>query len=108
MRPINARPKYDGVTRAGVEAQEEREAIYLRDRGICLACRKPVAFVDFEVAHRVADTKSNRRRYGDAVVDHPLNKATTHRGACNDAMNCGFRPAECEAIVRAIEAQDGR
>lgn len=58
----------------------------------------------FQVAHRIADTKCNRKRFGAEIIDHQLNKATTHAGKCNDAMNCGFNPAKCAAIVDAIKA----
>lgn len=81
---------------------EDRMRIYLRDYGICQACGKPVGVNEFEVAHRIANTIANRKRYGDEVVDHPLNKATTHPGRCNSAMNCGFRPDDCMRIVEAI------
>ena len=84
------------------EQHEERLRIYARDHGICQACGDPVAIDSFEIAHRIANTIANRRRFGAEVVDHHLNKATTHQGRCNDAMNCGFRPDECRRIVEAI------
>ena len=84
------------------EQHEERLRIYARDRGICQACGLPVVVNNFEIAHKIANTVVNRRRFGDEVIDHPLNKATTHPGRCNSAMNCGFRPDECRRIVEAI------
>jgi len=86
------------------EQAEERLRIYARDHGICQACGETVPMDGFEVAHRIANTASNRKRYGDRVIDHPLNKATTHPGRCNSAMNCGFRPDECRSIVEAVKA----
>lgn len=84
------------------EIHEERLAIYSRDGGICQACGEPVDVNAFQVAHRICKSKANRKRWGDAVIDHPLNKATTHAGRCNDAMNCGFNPEKCREIVEAI------
>lgn len=84
------------------EQAEERLGIYTREHGICQACGKPVPMGSFEVAHRIANTVGNRKRFGAEVIDHPLNKATTHPGRCNDAMNCGFKPDECKRIVEAI------
>jgi hypothetical protein len=78
---------------------EERLAIYARDHGICQHCHKSVPIDAFEVAHRIANTKSNLKRFGVFVIDSPHNKATTHRGACNSGMNCGFRPDACAKIV---------
>lgn len=102
MRPLDAHAKYDGITRKGLDAYDERRAIYLRDRGTCQACKRPVAFSDFELAHRIANTKANWRRWGSWVIDHPLNTCVAHRGRCNDACNIGGRPVECQALVQKI------
>lgn len=88
--------------RGWYDLYEERIRIYVRDHGICQACGEPVDINIFQVAHKIANTLSNRKRFGDEVIDHPLNKATTHPGRCNDKMNCGFRPDECAEIVEAI------
>lgn len=90
--------------RAHFELWEERLRIYSRDGGICQACGEPVDINSFEVAHKIANTKANRKHYGEAIIDHPLNKATTHAGRCNSAMNCGFKPDKCHEIVTAIQA----
>ena len=108
MRPAGILPRYDGITRKGLEAYEERRAIYLRDRGLCQACMKSVAFSDFELAHRIANTKANRRRWGAEVIDHPLNKCIAHRGRCNDECNIGGRPASCAELVEQIKAARSR
>lgn len=97
MRPCTARPKYEGITRAGLDASDERAAIYARDGGRCRSCGERVPWGEFELAHRIANTKANRARWGDAVIDHPLNRVVTHRGACNDACNIGGNPGECRA-----------
>lgn len=62
---------------------------------------------DMELSHRIADTKPNRRRYGVNIVDHVFNKALVCPGlrggvSCNDAMNCGNKPATAAALVRRI------
>ena len=88
--------------RKRLEQYEERLCIYSRDHGISQACGEPVSINEFEIAHKICQSIANRKRYGDEVIDHPLNKATTHPGRCNSAMNCGFRPDECRRIVEAI------
>lgn len=88
--------------RSRLEVYEERLAIHTRDLGICRSCGRPVGVNSFQVAHRIANTVANRKRYGAEIIDHPLNKATTHAGRCNDAMNCGFNPEKCREIVEAI------
>jgi hypothetical protein len=87
-----------------IEVYEERLAIHARDRGICQTCGEPVSVNHFEVAHKIANSVANRKRYGDEVVDSPVNKATTHRGRCNSGQNCGNNPMKCAEIVRAVEA----
>jgi hypothetical protein len=63
------------------------------------------------VAHRIANCVWAIAKYGREVIDHPLNKATTHPGRCNDAMLCTYRDAEREALVaeirKAIEGGTG-
>jgi len=83
---------------------EERLSIYSRDGGICQACGLPVDINSFEVAHRIASTVSNTKRFGKQVIDSPHNKACTHRGRCNDALNCGFKPDKCAEIVALVQA----
>lgn len=82
---------------------EERLAIYSRDGGICQHCHAPVSIHAFEVAHRIAQGKANRKKWGDAIIDHPLNKAITHRDACNSGMNIGHNPMACAVLVAKIE-----
>ena len=41
-------------------------------------------------------------KYGREVIEHPLNKACTHPGACNDGMLITFRPVERERLAQAI------
>ena len=94
--------------RERLERHEERLRIYARDRGVCQACGETVDINSFDVSHRIADTVANRKHWGAQVIDHPLNKATTHAGACNDAMNCGFKPDKCREIVEAISSNKER
>jgi len=86
------------------ELHEERMALYSRDKGICQFCGLPVGINEFQVAHRIAQTKTNYHRFGKAVIDSQTNKAVTHPGRCNDGMNCGFNPAKCREIVEQVEA----
>ncbi len=81
---------------------EERIELYLRDSGICQTCNSPVSIDDFEIAHKIANTKANLKRWGKSVIDSPKNKATTHRGACNSAQNIGFNPEKSKALAEEI------
>lgn len=81
---------------------EQRIEVYTRDYGRCQSCGELVPFDAFETAHRIADTKANRKRWGAAVVDHTMNLATTHRGRCNDAQNIGYNPVQSATLAHFI------
>jgi 5-methylcytosine-specific restriction endonuclease McrA len=91
--------------RASFETHEERLAIYERDHGLCAYCGRPVDINSFTVAHRIARTKAMLKKYGREVIEHPLNKATTHPGACNDLIQCTNRPVEREHLASLIRAR---
>jgi hypothetical protein len=57
----------------------------------------------FTVAHKICNSKAMRHKYGDRVIDHRLNKATTHPWRCNDAQNIGNNPGKCAELIRRIE-----
>jgi hypothetical protein len=97
------RPKYDGHTRAGLDLADEREAIYLRAGGDCETCKLVCPLQVGQVAHKIANTIANRKRYGDRVIDSIYNKAWTHPGRCNSAQNCGGKPNKCAEIVALVE-----
>ena len=86
------------------ETHEERIQLYEKSNGICQYCRRLVDINSFTVAHRIANTKSNRKKYGNEIIDHPLNKAVTHPGNCNDGMNIGMNPVKCRALAMRIKA----
>ena len=88
--------------RERLETHEQRLKIYERDEGTCRYCRKAVDINSFQVAHRIARTKAMLNKYGREVIEHPLNKACTHPGACNDGMLITFRPVERERLAQAI------
>ena len=106
MRPSGLLLKHDGITRASVLLYEERLFIYNRDGGRCQACGDMVDINNFEVAHRIANTVCNVRRFGRSVIDHPLNKATTHPGRCNSRINIGNNPVECAELVEEISCHN--
>jgi 5-methylcytosine-specific restriction endonuclease McrA len=60
-------PKYDGITRHGLHLHDERMRLYIRDRGRCRSCGKPVPTSGCTVAHLIADSKANRSKYGAEI-----------------------------------------
>ena len=102
MHPY-AQPRHDGLTAAGLDAYEERIAIYNRDGGRCRTCGEPVAFDAFELAHRIANTVANRKRWGSTIIDHPLNRVVAHHGRCNSRQNIGGNPGACAELIKQIQ-----
>ncbi len=93
------------MTRRALELQDTRVRLYARQQGLCKACKQPISYTDCQLAHRIANTKTNRRVYGEEVVDHWMNKALTHAGNCNDSMNLGMRPVEAGVLAALIRKE---
>jgi hypothetical protein len=108
MRPPGMVPKYDGIIQAGVDSYEERLYLYHLYHGRCQGCGEPLDFNEMELAHCIANTKANKRKYGKWVVNSRANLRPTHRGDCNDAQNCGNNPAKCAEIVETARIERGK
>jgi hypothetical protein len=108
MRPAGMLPKYDGVTRSAIDAYEERVYLYAFYEGLCQGCGDPVAFGEMELAHCIANTKANKRKYGKWVINSKANKRPTHPGRCNSKCNCAGNPAKCAEIVEAARIERGK
>lgn len=86
----------------------QRHLLYERQGGKCEHCGRWYSHhSSMALAHRLSDSKPNRRKYGVGVVDHWRNKALvcreTHLGVdCNSAMLVDGKPATAAALVREI------
>lgn len=86
-----------------MSAQKHQRAIALSYcSGRCVVCGKALEYNNMQGAHRIADTKANRRKWGSFIIDHPLNVAMVCSLTCNDACNIGYRPYECLRLAFAI------
>jgi 5-methylcytosine-specific restriction endonuclease McrA len=87
------------------EVLEQRAEIFKRDCYTCQHCGLSVfQYGTPQLAHLIAQTKANLKRYGKAVIHHPLNMASTCSLECNAAMNIGMNPGKVKALVREIES----
>ena len=84
------------------DKHDQRLEIYNRDGGICQYCGEPVDINFFETAHLIADCVWARKRYGDCVIDHPLNRVVTHSGNCNALVQCTNNPVKREELANKI------
>ena len=57
-------------------------------------------------AHRIGNTKANRRKYGDFVIDHRLNIGMTCCLKCNGALDISRNPAECIKLCKRIYTRE--
>ena len=68
------------------DANEKKEQILLKAGYQCRSCGKPA----MSLAHRIAQTKSNLKKYGKEIIHHEYNLvAVCERQACNDYFNVG-------------------
>jgi len=82
-----------------------------RDHWECQNCGAEAGFYGTpQLAHKIANTKYFRLKYGNEVIDHPLNRVLTCSLACNSAMNLGHSTARADelrdTIMREIHGPD--
>ena len=107
---LHTHTQEDPMTHA--EWMHNRQILWASQDGHCPVCGVAMDPGErMELAHRVPDTKPNRKKYG-AALDHPDNLALVdvRQGKrCNDAVILGAaRPVEREALMARIaeEARD--
>lgn len=70
--------------------------------GKCEVCGKPLIMGQAQGAHRIGNTKSNRRKYGDFVIDNWRNIGMTCSLKCNAALDISMKPIEVLKLCKAI------
>lgn len=86
----------------------KRDNVYKINRqgGYCSVCGAYMQNPQF--AHRIANTKANRAKFGSLVIDSPLNGELVCSLRCNDAMNIGNKPIECLRLAERIYREEIR
>ena len=85
------------------EAQREQRRYALAiSGGVCEVCGRPLRDGQPQGAHRIGNTKANRAKYGDLVIDHPLNIGYTCSLKCNGALDISMNPAACIQLCKRI------
>jgi hypothetical protein len=87
------------------EQRVQRQVALSLSGGVCAVCGKPL-FESAQGAHRIANTKSNRDKYGSLVIDDPKNIKIVCCLKCNDACNIGNDPVAC--LKLAVEIYNER
>lgn len=86
--------------------KNQRTLLYNLQGGVCAVCGRYMERPQF--AHAIANTKANRKKYGSKIIDSPFNGALVCSLACNDRVNIGFNPMECERKMKEIREKEER
>ena len=82
--------------------KQQREQALSRSCYVCAVCGKPINSGAPQYAHKIANTKANRAKYGSFFIDHTLNGEYVCSLGCNQKMNIGQNPGKCLALLADI------
>lgn len=91
----------------------QRRELFIKQFGRCASCGiQHRTSGDMELAHKVAETKANIRRWGIARIDNVRNKALVCREtlggrSCNDRQNIGNDPEASRVLMESIGEELG-
>ncbi len=80
--------------------REQLQEMYERYNWGCFICGDRAT----QRAHIIGDTKLNRRVYGNAVIDNPLNWLPACSLGCNKRCDVGFIPMAQKKVADIIES----
>ena len=80
----------------------QRRYALATSNGVCEVCGKALTNSNWQGAHRIANTKPNRIKWGSWIIDHPMNIAIVCSLKCNHVCNIGYNPGECLRLVQKI------
>ena len=83
------------------ETRQRVQALATNGR-VCEVCGKTLTASTWQGAHRIANTKPNRAKWGNFIIDHPLNIAIVCSLGCNHVCNIGYNEGECLRLVQKI------
>lgn len=84
------------------ESEKQQRLVSLSScGGICEVCGKQLPLPG-QGAHRIANTKPNRTKWGAWIIDHPMNIAIVCSLGCNQLCNIGNNTGKCLRLVKQI------
>lgn len=83
----------------------ETQEIIKRHKERCIECGGHMEqYGAPQMAHLIAQGKTNYSRFGAAIIEHPLNRVPTCCLYCNGRQNIGNNPGKCRALLEDIRA----
>jgi 5-methylcytosine-specific restriction endonuclease McrA len=83
---------------------ETKQRLFARDGYRCQNCGGSIYAYDFpQLAHKIANSLVNIKRYGKEVIHHDDNLSSVCCLKCNDAKNIGMIPIERDALAERIK-----
>lgn len=70
--------------------REAYEIKHSTSDGFCEICGKPLSMGQKQIAHCIAQTQTNEKKYGTFFVQHPLNYKLVCSLECNQVCNIGY------------------
>ena len=73
--------------------------LYLKQKGKCPSCGEELEHSQkTELAHHLINSKSNKKLYGEIMINHKINLSLTHSGACNSKciINTATKPIKAQ------------
>lgn len=85
----------------GEAIRQSWEQVTERDGHVCFVCGEHVGN---QLAHRIPQSKLAIKRYGQALIHHPLNMRWVCSLECNKRVEISIkaRPREADALAREI------
>ncbi len=85
------------MSRKSFDISEAITEVYNRDNWTCQKCGGRGT----EIAHRIAQTKVNLKKYSAEIVHSKINTVTSCTN-CNSSFNVGFNPLVTQIIIKAV------
>jgi hypothetical protein len=79
--------------------QQQCELRYNIDQGKCQVC----GLFRKTLAHRIAKTKGNIKKWGWYIIYHNFNLTIACNGDHNDSFNIGMKDLKCQKLIELIK-----
>lgn len=86
---------------------KQRDYALAISNGVCEVCGAMLGSYR-QMAHRIGNTKSNRAKFGDFIIDHRFNVGMTCSLKCNAKLDISFNSGACIKLCLKIYEFESR